>query len=280
MAKVDKELQALTARLEANPDDLDAVRKLAELFQFRKEDAQSAEYYGQLATALAQQGFAIRAVPMFKQALKLDRSRIDLNLALAQQYQEMGLKAEALAQMHLVCEAYQQEGQSEALLELLTHMLLLDPDNVAVRVRRAELCVDLGYQAEGIAELGRAGGYLKRNNRIDEYVKIGERILFLDTNNVPLGRELAQIYLALGETRSALAKLQSCFQVDPQDIETLTLLAQAFLDLGQANQGAKVYKELARVYAEADQSDEEAAAWAKVRSLNPDDPDLPRRAKR
>ena len=280
MPKADKELDSLLARVEDEPGDLPAWKKLADLYQLRGDNPLSADCYGRIADGLATEGFAIKAVPMYKQALKLDRSRIDLNLSLAQQYQQMGLKAEAIAQLQIVCEVYQQQGQQDALLELLTHMLLLDPDNVAVRVRRAELCVDLGHSAEAVAELGRASGYLKRNNRIEEYVKIAERLLFLDGDNLVLGRELAQIYLALGETRSALAKLQACFNLDGQDVETLTLLAQAFQELEQPAKAAKIFKELARVYAEADQSDEEQAAWAKVRSLTPDDPDLPRRARR
>ena len=42
----------------------------------------------------------------------------------------------------------------------------------------------------------------------------------------------------------------------------------------------KVYKELARPKAEADQSDEEQSAWAKVRALITDDRDRPRRQRR
>jgi pilus assembly protein FimV len=280
MAKKDTTLEDLLARVEADPGDGDALKRLAERYQLDRDAPQAAEYYGRLADLLAEQGFAIRAVPLYKQALKLDGSRLDLNLNLAQQYQQMGLKADSVAQMQLVCDSYHANGQHEAELELLSHMLLLDPDNVALRVRRAELCLEVDQPAEGVAELGRAAAYLKRNSRIEEYVKIGERLLFLDPQNLALGRELAQIYLATGETRSALAKLQVCFNLDGQDVETLTLLAQAFRELGQAPKAVKIYKELARIYSENDQADDEQAAWAQVRALDPGDADLPRRGAR
>jgi predicted Zn-dependent protease len=280
MAKPDKVFQAYLQRLEENPADAEALTKLAALYQERKENAAAAECYGRLADLIAEQGMAIRAVPLYKQALKLDTTRIDLNLSLAQQYQQMGLKPDAMAQMELVCTHYAANNQPDAQLELLSHMVLLDPDNVALRVRKAELCVDQGQKEEAISELTKACGYLKRNNRIEEYVKVGERLIFLDPANVALGRELAQIYLATGESKRALAKLQACFNADASDVETLHLLGQAFTNLEQPAKAAKIYKELARIHAEADQTDEEHEAWEKVRALAPNDPDLPRQARR
>jgi pilus assembly protein FimV len=273
----DKAIKEYQKLLEVDAKDTRILQKVGELFQKKGDNGQAADYFLKVGESYAAEGFFLKAVAVFKQVLKLDDKRIDVNLKLAELYQQLGLMSDAMAQLQLVSGHYEKSGNGAASLDLLKRMVELDPDNIASRIKLAELYTRESMNTEAISEFQKAAQYLKRNNRIDDYIKVAERLVYLDPGNVELARELAQIYLAKQDTKRALAKLQTCFKADPRDVETLTLLAQAFHDLGQTSKTVSVYKELAKIYDEQDKVDEERGIWEKVRELAPDDPDAAKR---
>lgn len=270
----DKAIKEYLKLLEADPKDSRLLQKVGELYQKKGDNSQAAEYFLKVGESYSGDGFFLKAVAVYKQVLKLDEKRIDVNLKLAELYQQLGLMSDAMAQLQIVSAHYEKTGNSQASLDLLKRMVELDPDNIASRIKLAELYARDNLNGEAVSEFTKAASYLKRNNRIDDYIKVAERLVFLDPNNVELARELAQIYLAKQDTKRALVKLQVCFKADPRDVETLNLLAQAFLELGQTSKTISVYKELAKLYDEQDRVDDERAIWEKIRDIAPDDPDV------
>src|SRR5207245_10057912 len=105
----------------------------------------------------------------------------------------------------------------------------------------------------------------------DDYTRVAERISSLEPDNLQLAKELAQGFLQKGDQKRALAKLQICFKADPKDLETLTLLAQAFQGLGQTSKTISVYKELAKVYSDRAPSADEQKTAGKIRGPDPND---------
>ncbi|MBS2026780.1 MAG: tetratricopeptide repeat protein [Deltaproteobacteria bacterium] len=269
----DKAIKEYLKLLEADPKDSRILQKIGELYQKKGDNAEAANYFLKVGESYTADGFFLKAVAVYKQVLKLDDKRTDVNLKLAELYQQLGLMSDAMAQLQIVSSVYEKNGDNQASLDLLKRMVELDPDNIASRIKLAELYARDNIQTEAVNEFTRAATYLKRNNRVDDYIKVAERLVFLDPNNTELARELAQIYLAKQDTKRALAKLQLCFKADPRDIETLNLLAQAFLELGQTSKTVSVYKELAKIYDETDKVDEERAVWEKIREIAPDDPE-------
>ena len=270
----DKAIKEYVKLLDADPKDSRILQKIGELYQKKGDNAEAANYFLRVGESYSADGFFLKAVAVYKQVLKLDEKRVDVNLKLAELYQQLGLMSDAMAQLQIVSAHYEKAGDSQASLDLLKRMVELDPDNIASRIKLAELYARDNIQTEAVNEFSKAAQYLKRNNRIDDYIKVAERLVFLDPGNVELARELAQIYLAKQDTKRALAKLQVCFKSDPRDVETLTLLAQAFLELGQTTKTVSVYKELAKIYDEQDKVDEERGVWERIRDIAPDDPDV------
>ncbi|MGC4122292.1 MAG: tetratricopeptide repeat protein [Myxococcales bacterium] len=270
----DKAIKEYQKLLEVDPKDARIQQKLGELYQKKGDNTLAADCFLKVAESYAADGFFLKAVAVYKQVLKLNPNLVDVNLKLAELHQQLGLMSDAMAQFQLVANHYEKSGNIRASLDTLRKMVDLDPENVASRIKLAELYARENMNPEAIAEFGRAAEYLKRNNRVDDYIKVAERLVFLDPNNLDLTRELANIYLTKQDTKRALAKLQICFKADPKDVETLTMLAQAFKDLGQIAKTVSVYKELAKIYDEQDRVDEERETWRKIQDLAPEDPDV------
>jgi tetratricopeptide (TPR) repeat protein len=269
----DKAIREYQRIIEEDPKDIRILLKVGELYQKRGDNRDAAATLLRVADSYASDGFFLKAAAVYKQVLKLNPSLLDVNVRLAELYQQLGLMSDAMQQFQLVAATYEKQGNAQAVLAILKKLVELEPDNAASRVRLAEAYSAENMTAEAIAELTKVATQLRQNSRTEEYAKVAERLIFLDPTNITLTRELANVYLARGDPKRALTKLQTCFKEDPRNIDTLILLAQAFLDLGQKVKTVSVYKELAKIYAESGRTSEEEATWRRVIALLPEDPE-------
>jgi tetratricopeptide (TPR) repeat protein len=269
----DKAIKTYERILAEDPKDVRIVLKIGELYQKLRDDRAAAEAFKRVADIYTDQGFFLKAVAVFKQASKLDPDDLGVNEKLAALNQQLGLMSDAMSQLQLVAAAYEKAGDAARLLDVLKRMVGLDPDNIASSIKLGELHGRANQPAAALEYFQRAADYLKSHGRPDEWVKVAERIAALRPDDAPLARELAHVYLAKGDTKRALGKLQFCFKADPKDVQTLTLLAQAFRDLGQTGKTISVYKELAHIFEEHRKPAEAKSVWRKVQELAPDDPE-------
>lgn len=270
----DKAIKEYQKILEVDPKDVRILQKMGELYQKKNDNSQAAAVFTQVAESYTNDGFFLKAVALYKQVLKLDPSLLDINIKLAELHQQLQLLGEAMAYYQIVANHHDKAGATRKSLDVLKKMVDLDPDNVASRVKLADLYVREGMNAEATAEFTRAAEHLKRNNRVDDYLRVAERLSGLDPNNLHLAKELAEMYLTRNDQKRALAKLQVCFKADNRDIDTLRLLAVAFQGLGQTSKTISVYKEMARAFEERGQTQEAEEVWAQVSQLDPQDGDV------
>lgn len=270
----DKAIKEYQKVLEADPKDVRVLQKMGELFQKKNDNVQAAQYFIKVAESYSSDGFFLKAVALYKQVLKLNPALIEVNLKLAELHQQLQLMSEAMAYYQLVANHYDKAGDVKASLDTLKKMVDLDPDNVASRIKLAELYARENMNKDATVEFKRSAEYLKRNNRVDDYLRVAERLSALQPDDLVLAKELAQQYVQRQDHKRALAKLQLCFKADPHDIDTLNLLAQAFQGLGQTTKTISVYKELANVYQDKGRSDEANKIWSRVEGLDPNDADV------
>src|SRR5438477_7919161 len=268
--KAVKEFQRV---LEVDPDDVRVLQKLAALYQKMNRKAEAADCFEKVAKTYSAQGFYLKAVALYKQVLKVI-DRVEVNVRLAELYQQLGLVGDATKEWQTVAAYYEKIGDTKASLDTLKKLVDLDPDNVASRIRLGEQYARQDDLVEAVAELRRAAQYLQRNSRTDDYLRVAERISHLDQADTGLAHELAEHFLSKGDSKRALSKLQICFKANPRDLNTLQMLAKAFQDLGQTTKTVSVLKELARVHADAGRADEARQAYEQAAELAPDDPEV------
>jgi tetratricopeptide (TPR) repeat protein len=269
----DKAIQAYQRILAEDPKEVRSLLKVAELHQKKGDDKSAAQAFEKVAETYAEQGFFLKSVAVYKQIIKIAPDDVRVNERLAALYQQLGLMSDAMGQYQLMAGAYERAGDGAKLTDVLKRMVELDPENIASSIKLGELYARSSQIPPALECFRRAADYLKKHNRADEYLKVAERIAALSPGDVGLTRELAHIYLAKGDTKRALGKLQLCFKADPKDVDTLQLLAQAFRDLGQLAKTLSVYKELAHVHQERGRAQDARTIWRKVQELAPDDPD-------
>jgi tetratricopeptide (TPR) repeat protein len=271
--QIKKAIREYEKILADDPSDVRTLLKKGDLLVRVGERNNAVNTYLSVANAYSQQGFHLKAVAVFKQIIKIDSSRIDVNLRLAEEYQNLGIVGDAMTHLQFVAAHYDRQGNIRESLNTLRRIVELDPDNIGSRIKLAELYSREQVFDRAIEEFGIAAEELKNANRIEDYIKVAERLIYHDPNNIQLIKELANIYLQRGDTKRALGKLQICFKADAQDLETLSMLAMAFGELNQPSKTVSVYKEMAKIYSDTGDSAKMMEVYRRIQELDPDDPD-------
>jgi tetratricopeptide (TPR) repeat protein len=272
----DKAIAEYLKIVKEEPEDVRTWLKVGDLYAKKGARNEATSTYMRVGEFYAGQGFYLKAVAVYKQILKLDPTVVNVNVRLAELYQQLGLLSDAQNQYEHVAAFYQRAGRSKEALEVMQKLVELDPENVPSRIKLAELYSKQEMREEAVREFGVAATRLREQGRIDDFIKVAERLLWHKPDEVALGRELAGIYIERGDPKRALAKLQQCFQADSRDIETLSQLAKAFQTIGQLPKTISVYKEMARLFAERGDQARRTEVLQAILAIAPDDPEANR----
>ncbi len=271
--QLDRAIREYSRIVAEEPNDVRIWLKIGDLYVKKGAKREATETYMRVARFYSEQGFYLKAVAVYKQILKLNPRLIEVNLKLAELYRQLGLISDAMQHFEVVAGYFHREGKTSDALATVRQLVELDPQNVATRIKLAELYSKEGMVDEAVVEFGHACDFLRASEREDDFIKVAERLLWHKADNIPLSRELAYIYLQRKDARRALQKLQVCFKADARDIETLELLAQAFHLLGQRAKTVSVLKETARVLEEDNQHPRALDVVRRVLALAPKDRD-------
>ncbi len=269
--KFDKAVIELQRLVEDDPTDVRTFLKLGETYPKMGKKKEALAAFDRAASIYAEQGFFLKAVAVLKQLLRVDSALPEMHLKLAELYQQLGLTSDALSHYQQVALFHEQAGRARETLDILKRMVDLDPDNIPSRIKLGELFAQQGLQQEAVAELRGALGFLKAQQRFEDYTRVGEKLVQYDATALDVVRELAQLYLARAEPSLALSKLQISFRADGRNVETLSLMAQAFLDMQQVGKTIVVYKELAKIHQTDGNTALATGQWTRVLELVPDD---------
>jgi tetratricopeptide (TPR) repeat protein len=257
--------------VEDDPRDVRTWLKIGDLQAKRGARQEACDAYRKVAEQYAVEGFYLKAVAVHKQILRLDPSRLDVQLELAEMHLRLSMKGEAIQTLDSVARTYARDGDIARTLELLRRMGQIDPDSIPIRIRYAEALSQAGRKEEAADAFGVGAAMLKQQGRHDDWSKVVERQLFHRPNDIALSRELATFYLQRRDPKRALAKLQTCFAADKKNIHTLDLLAVAFEQLGQIPKTISVYKEMAKLLLESEEHEQRATVLNRILELDPND---------
>ncbi|MEO6950368.1 MAG: tetratricopeptide repeat protein [Polyangia bacterium] len=245
--------------------------KIGDLYAKIGKKPEATDTYQRVAQFYSDQGFYLKSVAVYKQILKLEPRLVDVNTRLAELYKQLGLISDAISQYEQVAAFFHKDGKVKEALAAMKQIVDLDPETVASRIKLAEMYSREQMPHEAIVEFTHAAKQLHEQGRLDEYMKVAERLLFHSPDNKAVTRELARLYIDKSDPRRALPKLQVLFKADPRDLDVLRLLARAFEGLEQRPKAVSVYKELARILHDTGDARAATEVFRQILAIQPDD---------
>src|SRR5690606_7244526 len=130
------------------PSDIRTWLKIGDLYTRNGARREAIDTYARVASTYGSSGFSRKAVAVYKQILKLDPTRLDIQLELGKQYELLELTSEALATYEHVAAGYARAGDIDRALATLAKMTEIEPENIPVRIKLAEALSKAGRTGE------------------------------------------------------------------------------------------------------------------------------------
>jgi tetratricopeptide (TPR) repeat protein len=244
--------------LKNDAKDLTVLNTVGDLYARLGETDKAAECFKNVGDAYASQGFTVKAIAMYKKLSKLKTST-ECVLRLAELYTQQGLFNDARAQYLQVAEEFLKSGQFDQAVRIFEKTLEMDPENIAMRKRLAEVYVRLGKKPEAWKILTAAAESLRAKGQLAAADEILERMLKLEPGNSYALVLRGRAALDAGDSGAAIEALSHVPDLD-SNAEGLRILFQAYLRARKFPEAGTLAQKLAEVHNESSAMTEYADA--------------------
>ncbi|MDP9160246.1 MAG: tetratricopeptide repeat protein [Acidobacteriota bacterium] len=232
--------------LKADPKDLTVMNTVGDLYARLGQNDKAIECFKNVGDAYAGQGFTVKAIAMYKKLAKI-RPSLEGSLRLAELYTQQGLFNDSRAQYLQVAEEFLRSGELEQAVRIFQKTLEMDPENVAMRKRLAEVYVRLGKKTEAWQIFIAAAESLRAKGQLAPAEEILQRMLTLDPGNGYVLLLRGRTALDSGDLPAAIENLEKVSDLDSHP-DGLRALFQAYLQSGRLPEAGTLAAKLLAVH--------------------------------
>ncbi|MBA2339700.1 MAG: tetratricopeptide repeat protein [Pyrinomonadaceae bacterium] len=232
--------------VEDDRDDFAALNTLGDLYARTGKKTEAAESFTGVAEHYRTQGFALKAIAMFKKILRLNPDDSDVAAKLAALYEGQGLAVEARAQYLSIVDAYTRAGRTSETLDLLRRVATLDPKNSQIRLRIGELAERENLPQEAAVAYAEAGERLLARREHEQALEAFTKARSLAPDDLNALSGFVSAHAALGTSDEAAQAIEDLLVARPDDVELRSMLVRAYLDAEDAPAAERATEELVR----------------------------------
>lgn len=229
--------------LKEHAKDLNALNTIGDLYVRLNKTQEALRSFTRLAELYVSDGFLVRGIAMYKKISKLDPASTTAFERLAELYTMQGLFTEARAQYLQVAEAHLKNKKTQEAIATLQKVLDLEPDNLQIQQRLAELLVEHGRKDEAAGIYRRVAERLLHREETQEAMKWLEKAVHIAPNNPEVLVTQASLLVEQGRAADAIKTLEKVPKLGEQ-VEALGLLLKCRLSLGEVDEAEKLAEEI------------------------------------
>jgi tetratricopeptide (TPR) repeat protein len=232
--------------LKNDAKELTVYNTVGDLYARLGDADKATDAFKAVGDAYATQGFTVKAIAMFKKISKLKPS-LENVLKLAELYTQQGLFNDARAQYLQVAEQFLKANEYENAVRIFQKILEMDPENVSMRVRLAEVYVRMGKKDEAWQIFSAAAESMRSRGSLSGAEEVLQRMLTLDPTNSYALLMQAKNLIDNGDGEAAISCLQKIADLDSNP-EALRDLLKACLQLGRLSEAGTLANKLLTVH--------------------------------
>jgi tetratricopeptide (TPR) repeat protein len=232
--------------LKADPKELTVSNTIGDLYARLGQSDKAIESFKSVGDAYAAQGFTVKAIAMYKKLTKL-RPTLEIVLRLAELYTQQGLFNDARAQYLQVAEEFLRSGELEQAVRIFQKTLEMDPENVAMRTRLAEVYIRLNKKTEAWQLFAAAADSLRSRGQLGPAEEILNRMLTLDPSNSQALLLRGRNAFDSGDLPATIKNLEKVADLDSHP-DGLRALMQAYLQSGRLPEAGTLATKLCTVH--------------------------------
>ncbi|HMK49901.1 MAG TPA: tetratricopeptide repeat protein, partial [Thermodesulfovibrionales bacterium] len=201
--------------------DGNAYNTVGDLYLKKGDKANAVESFHKAASFFQQEGFALKALALYKKILNLAPTDAAALFALGELNEGKGLTTDAIKFYLAAADSLSKEGKKEKILEIYDRILALSPSNIPLRNKVAEIYVRDGLISEAAKQyLHVAELYIDKLD-IEKAITFYRKVLELQ----PVSRQaivgIADLYEKAGDLSRAVEQIREAVSLFPGDPEIL-----------------------------------------------------------
>ncbi|HVS64354.1 MAG TPA: tetratricopeptide repeat protein [Thermoanaerobaculia bacterium] len=212
--------------LDKDPEDPTILNRIGDLYVRLRKSSEAADYYQQTAQQYATDGFYVKAIAVYKKIHRIEPSRHEVLLRLAELYERQGLINDARAHYTQLAEYYTRQEDHRSAVETYQRIVELEPENPGHRLKLADAYRQLGRLDETLRVYLDLGRLMVKHGRADHAVQVYERAIELVPEDVGFVREAVSVLKQAGELDAANALIATAEVVHPEEASHLRALLE------------------------------------------------------
>lgn len=226
--KIPQAIEEYLKILKESPKDWNLMIQIGDLFLRINKTDEAIPHFQKVADHYFADGFFLKAIAIYKRINKLDPSRTEICIRLADLYLKQGLSMDAKSQLTTVAQHYMSKNQIKEAIQTYKKLLEIEPDNLKTRNELAKAYKSEGMIAEAIKEYLEISDELTRKSLLKESLQVLETAYKLDPRNISILRKILSIYSDQHEVDRATTLLEETLRIDPGNPDVLSLLAESY----------------------------------------------------
>jgi tetratricopeptide (TPR) repeat protein len=232
--------------LKHDENDLTVNNTIGDLYARLGDSSKAIESFKKVGDAYAAQGFTVKGIAMYKKITKLQPS-VDSSLKLAELYTQQGLFNDARAQYLQVAEDFMKNGDLDQAVRLFQKVLEMDPENVPMRIKLAEVYVRLGKKKQAWEIFSAAAESLRARGSLAAAEDILKRMSTLEPGNSYVLLLRGKAAIESDDPKTAIEHLEKAADLDSHP-EGLRDLLKAYLQIGNLTKANPIAEKLLTVH--------------------------------
>ncbi len=225
-----------------DPNDVLILNTIGDLYLRQNQISEASKYFSRVAENYARNNFFLKALAVYKKILSADPNDLEINATMASLYAKQGLSIDARNQYLKIVALLENAGRSKEILEIFEKIVELDPANVTIQQKLAELYYAAGDDKRAhTCWTDAARAQLKARDVAGAMASI-QRAIELD----PLdGKAIDSLLECCRKTRDfnpILDQLKKSINLAPQNLDLREMLGQAYLETGDLEMAAKAFQ--------------------------------------
>jgi pilus assembly protein FimV len=233
--------------VEKDAKDLTVLNTIGDLYARLGQNEKAGEYFKRVGDTYASDGFTVKAIAMYKKLTKLNPGNMAVVQRLAELYTQQGLYNDARQQYRQLAEASEKNNDLNGAVKVFQKMVEIDPDNVSLQTKLADLYVKMGKKEEARDIFLKAAQGLYDRGSVEQADQALDRMLSLDPSNVEALLMRGKIALDAGDGASAARYFEKVPDIDSR-ADGLRSLLRAHILAGNAEAAEGIARKLATVH--------------------------------
>src|SRR5208282_5659247 len=222
--------------LRYEPNDEEALVTLGDLCIKLNRTAEALRYQVQLADYYIKRGDNSKAIATYRKVLKLSPQDVVTLMKLAGLLEKSQKNTEALEAYQEALGHFRRASLNTQMLDCLTHIVKLDPNNLEEHLELAELASRSRQTKVAMPPLLRAAQLARRAGDESRWEKLVDQAHTLDPTDETASIYATEIFVKRGSFAEAAKLIEPLLAKRTDDLEVLELACRAFLGIGNYTQ--------------------------------------------